>query len=191
MSNAFGCVGSTIRLCSGAYLDLLNPDPVLITLRDVSRALSNICRFGGQCDHFYSVAEHSVACMERAQHEDLSPQVQLACLMHDAAEAFLGDVVKPLKVIIDPLYGPLETQMEAAIAKAFGVDFETTEADWKRIDRMLLIAERHALFSPDKVTWTGEGEVERIDYQPHCHTPLLARVDFEDCFELLRQEAMA
>lgn len=180
---AFGCVGSTIRLCSGAYLDLVKPDPSLITLRDVSRALSNICRFGGQCDHFYSVAEHSVACYERAQFEGLDKPTQLACLMHDAAEAFLGDVVKPLKILIEPMYGPLEERMEAAIAMAFGVDFESTKANWKRIDRMMLIAERRTLFSADAVTWAGETEVEQIDYRYFVPSYGLRRFEhaFTDC----------
>lgn len=183
---AFGCHGHTIRMNSGAYLDLTDPNPALITLWDISRALANICRFGGQCDYFYSVAEHSVACMERAQAEGLSREVQLACLMHDAAEAFLGDVVKPLKILIEPIYGPLEDKMEAAIAKVFGVDFELTAADWKRIDRMMLIAERRALFSADKVVWTGENEVEKIDYVPRCYAPVLARDVFVDRFEALK-----
>lgn len=181
MKDTFGCYGHTIRLCSGEYLDLTAPDPSLITLRDVTRALGNICRFGGQCDKFYSVAEHSVACYCRAEEENLSPAVRRACLFHDAAEAFIGDVVKPLKILLEPIYGPIEEKMEAAIAAAFNVDFESTRDHWKRIDRMLLIAERRALFSPDKVTWTGENEVERIAYEPECLPPDVAAVAFEVC----------
>lgn len=183
---SFGCVGRTIRLFSGAYLDLVDPDPWAISLRDISHPLSNICRFGGQCDRFYSVAEHSVACMERARDEGLSREVQLACLMHDAAEAFVGDVVKPLKNLIAPLYEPIERGIEDAIATAFGVDFESTFDHWKRIDRMMLIAERRSLFRPDAVAWAGENEVERIDYVALCWYPQFARVAFEDRFSQLK-----
>lgn len=185
-TKAFGCVGSTIRLLSDAYLDLQDPDPSLLTIRDVARALGNICRFGGQCNSFYSVAEHSMACCRRAVEEGLSRDVRLACLMHDAAEAFIGDVVKPLKILLEPIYGPIEAKMEAAIATAFGVDFESTADDWKRIDRMMLIAERHALFSADKVVWTGESEVERIAYKPMLYCPTYAAKLFEDEFTRLK-----
>ena len=152
----FGCVGSTIRLVGGAYLDLLNPDLATLSLFDVSIPLSNLCRFGGQIERFYSVAEHSVACAERARQEGLPPAVQLACLMHDAAEAFVGDVVRPLKNLIAPLYRPIEKRIEAAVGKRFGVDFTSTAEHWKRIDGAMLIAERRALFAADGVKWAGE-----------------------------------
>lgn len=183
---AFGCVGSTIRLVSGTYLDLRQPDPAAITLFDVSLPLSHLCRFGGQTERFYSVAEHSVACAHQALREGLPRSVQLACLMHDAAEAFIGDVVKPLKLLIEPLYGPIEERIEAAIAARFGIDFETTADDWKRIDRTLLIAERRALFAADGVKWTGEDDVARIDYRPRCLESVRAASEFEVLFFRLK-----
>lgn len=187
---AFGCNGHTIRMCSGGYLDLLNPDPALITLRDVSRALGNICRFGGQCDVFYCVAEHSIACASLAFQKQMSCKVQLACLMHDAAEAFLGDVVKPLKTLLNPIYGPIEDRMESAIATAFGIDLKSTKSEWKSIDRIMLIAERRALFTPDNVIWTGEDEVERITYRPRFLHPYYAMLEFEEVFCRLKQSEL-
>lgn len=178
----FGCVGSTIRLASGNYLDLAAPDPNAITLRDIVCALSKVCRFGGQIDDFYSVAEHSVACAELAVARGLPRHVQFACLMHDATEAFLGDVVKPLKILIDPLYGPLESAMEAAICHRFAVDLDGTAEHWKLIDRIMLIAEKKALTTNDRVIWNGEGEIEQIDYKPRCWQPREAALAFEVMF---------
>mgnify|MGYP000629654760 FL=1 len=57
---AFGCVNNTIRLVSGHYLDLANPMPDQFEIDDIAGGLSRICRFGGQCPQFYSVAEHSI-----------------------------------------------------------------------------------------------------------------------------------
>lgn len=173
-SAAFGCRGSSIRLSDGRYLELLDPKPELITLKNVAIPLSLVCRFGGCMPsgyHFYSVAEHSVECCRYAESLGLSARVQFACLLHDAAEAFIGDVVKPLKILIDPLYGPIEKRIESAIASAFRVDFESTRDDWKRIDRTILIAERRFLFPPDSEKWTGEDEVERIDFNPAILAP--------------------
>lgn len=97
---AFGCVKNTIRVRSGLYFDLLDPQPDQFTLSDIAGALSKICRFGGQIDYFYSVAEHSVHCFDQADRDGASPAVCRLALFHDAAEAFIGDVVKPLKVML-------------------------------------------------------------------------------------------
>ena len=155
----FGCVGNTIRLRSGAYFDLLHPQPDQFTLADIAGALSKICRFGGQVDRFYSIAEHSYWCAWQAKQDGLSEDIQRACLMHDAAEAFIGDVVKPLKIML-PEYAKIEARIEAVIAGKYGLDF--THKAVKQIDRELLIAERRALFTRDGVKWSGEGDVRSL-----------------------------
>jgi hypothetical protein len=78
---AFGCVGSTIRLASGRYLDLAEPDPAVITIEDIAAGLSKLCRFGGQISRFYSVAEHSLACVWLATMRGYSAPVKRACLI--------------------------------------------------------------------------------------------------------------
>lgn len=157
----FGCVKNTIRLRSGAYFDFLDPQPDQFTLEDIAGALAKICRFGAQCDFFYSVAEHSVRCASQASEDGQPTDVQLAVLLHDAAEAFCGDVVKPLKIML-PEYSAVESRVEAVIAEKFGVDFERHRAVIREIDHAMLIAERHAVFSRDDVEWTGEREVRKL-----------------------------
>lgn len=158
--SAFRCVSNTIRLRSGLYLDLADPQPDQFTLEDIAGALSKICRFGGQIEHFYSVAEHCVHCAEQAAADGASTDAQVAALLHDAAEAFLGDVVKPLKVMLGD-YGAIERLMESVIAKKFGIGAQFAEVV-KEIDRAMLIAERRRLFSQDSVVWTGEQSVRRL-----------------------------
>lgn len=161
MGVAFGCVGNTIRLFSGGYLDLLDPDPETFTIRDIACGLSKICRFGGQIEQWYSVAEHSIWCAHQAADDRHGFDVQLACLMHDAAEAFVGDVVKPLKMLL-PEYAEIERGMEAAIARKFGIDFDAHKEIIREIDHAMLIAERRKFFSVDHVQWAGESEVREL-----------------------------
>lgn len=150
---AFGCVKNTIRLRSGAYFDLADPQPDQFTIEDIAGALSKICRFGGQCDKFYSVAEHSYHCSMFCE------AMPLACLLHDAAEAFVGDMVKPLKIMM-PAYSEVERRVEAVIAAKYGVNFYHPAVE--KVDHAMLIAERRALFSKDSVTWAGENTVTVI-----------------------------
>lgn len=103
---AFGCVGNTIRLRSGLYLNLADPRPEQFTFGDIAGALSKICRFGGQIERLYSVAEHCVHCCDLARREGQNLDTQAAALMHDAAEAFCGDVVKPLKIMLPRFSSP-------------------------------------------------------------------------------------
>ena len=172
-SNHFGCVNNTIRLYSGKYLDLADPRPEDFTLADVARGLSHVCRFGGQVERFYSVAEHSYHCAYLALTDGRGPSVALACLMHDAAEAFVGDIVKPLKVMLRG-YDEVEKAVERAIARKWGIDFDIAAGVVKEIDRSMLIAERRALFSSDKVKWTGEDTVRKVHVNIGCWDPDLA-----------------
>jgi hypothetical protein len=159
---AFGCIKNTIRLRSGTYFDFLNPQPDQFTLADIAGALSKICRFGGQCDHFYSVAEHSVHCCRQARADGLPLDTQLAVLFHDAAEAFVGDVVKPLKIML-PEYATIEDRVEAVIAEKFGIDFRRYREQVREIDHAMLIAERKEKFSHDDVDWFGERDVRPLN----------------------------
>src|ERR1700734_2059257 len=84
-------VGPSIMLHSGAWFDFAAPHSSRFTIEDIAHGLANICRYSGQCNRFYSVAEHSVLVSE------IAVGFELEALMHDAAEAFLGDITRPLK----------------------------------------------------------------------------------------------
>ncbi len=157
---AFGCVKNTILLGrSGRYFDLADPKPDQFTIEDIALALSNICRFGGHTPKFYSVAEHSINCSKAANREGHCDYVQAACLMHDATEAFIGDMVKPLKIMM-PGYQELEARIMIVIGEKWGIDFVAAHEVVDEIDRSMLIAERRAIMPRDNVKWTGEDEVK-------------------------------
>lgn len=169
-TDPFGCVKKTIRVRSGRYFDLLDPQPDQFALADIAGALSKICRFGGQIERFYSVAEHCCHCANQAHEDGASLDIQRAALMHDAAEAFVGDVVKPLKIML-PEYDIVERRVELAIVRKYGL---AGTGDWppvKEIDRAMLIAERRALFTRDEVVWTGEKQVRALSVDIHCWSP--------------------
>lgn len=86
-----------------------------IHVPDIGHGLANQCRFNGQCRQFYSVAQHSwhVAHL-------LPARLRMAGLLHDAAEAYLGDVIRPLKVLL-PEYKSLENRVQDHILRSLGV----------------------------------------------------------------------
>ena len=70
----------------------LDPNPADIDIKDIAHALSNCCRFAGHIKSFYSVAQHSVIVSELCE-----PENALAGLLHDASEAYLSDIARPVK----------------------------------------------------------------------------------------------
>lgn len=162
---AIGTRGSTIRLISGLYLDLADPRPEHFTFADIAGGLSKICRFGGQIDSFYSVAQHSVLCSYVAEHQCRAREVQAACLLHDAAEAFVGDMVRPLKELV-PGFKAIEDRIFEVIWAKYMRPFSWNRlaGEVKEIDNSMLFAERDCLFrKKDDEIWYGENEVEKIN----------------------------
>ncbi len=101
---------------SNIKVSLHNPTEEMINIDDIASSLSKICRFGGNIPEFYSVAQHTLLVVE------LAPQMlKKAAMLHDAPEAYLGDVIKPLKHLIKDLYTPLEDKFERLIFKKYGV----------------------------------------------------------------------
>lgn len=88
---------SYITTCSGIHFDPINPQKELLRLEDIAHSLSLICRANGHMTHFYSVGQHSIACAKETLARGLSPRVALGCLLHDASEAYLSDVTRPIK----------------------------------------------------------------------------------------------
>lgn len=104
-------------------IDLYNPTVDMIDLDDILIALLNICRFGGHLSEFYSVFQHSLLVWKLSEVDNSSVEVQKVALFHDAAEAYLGDVISPLKHILVPLYDPLEKNFLRVIFEKFNLDY--------------------------------------------------------------------
>lgn len=183
---AFGCVGNSILTASGMYLDLLDPKPWQICIRDIATGLSNICRFNGQGSRFYSVAEHSVHAAKIAKDCGLLNDTVLALLLHDATEAYLGDVTRPLKKLL-PEYQRLEDRLADIVFEKYQAN-KMAVLDIRNIDNALLIAERNELFSHVNFSsrWPGEDTVDEVDIDFQFWPPSRAKHEFlrvfMDCF---------
>lgn len=135
-------VGDWYQTSTGTVFWPEDPRPEEVRIEDIAHHLAHICRFGGATKTFYSVAQHSVLVSRI-----VSPDLAFAGLMHDAAEAYLGDVVRPLKYAL-PDYRAIETRVEAVIEAAFGLDLTDGErAEIKRADNIALVTERRDLLA--------------------------------------------
>lgn len=88
---------SHITTFTGKHFNPANPNPEDIDIRDIAHALSLICRANGHTRFFYSVGQHSISCYKEAETRGLSHRIQLGCLLHDSSEAYMSDVMRPIK----------------------------------------------------------------------------------------------
>lgn len=171
-------VGPTILLYSGRYFDFDDPEGSIFDIGDIARGLSHICRFGGQCPRFYSVAEHSVYVSQIVPEKHA-----LAGLLHDAAEAFVGDMPKPLKVMC-PDYVAIEKRIERAVLDRFGVSLPLDPSIKEADNRMLATEQAQLMSNHDDWDYTrGRAVVEGLTI--HGFTPDAAFNLFVDRFEEL------
>lgn len=135
---------------SGKRFFPLDPDPNDIVIEDIAHSLARICRYGGHVNSHYSVAQHSVL-VSRC----LPPELALTGLLHDATEAYLGDVVRPLKLLL-PDYRAIEDNLSLIIGEKFGVQLLPMPALVKEMDTRILNNERSVLFN-DQLDWDTFG----------------------------------
>lgn len=135
-----------IQTFTGRKFEPLDPDPAAIVVEDIAHALSLHCRFNGHCRVFYAVAEHSVRVSRQ-----LSGNDALWGLLHDASEAYLSDVPKPLKQNL-PDYRAAEAHLMRAIAQRFDLSWPIPEAV-HAADATLLATERRDLMADAPDDW--------------------------------------
>jgi len=138
-------MSSHILTYTGKYIDLEDPEIEKLDLRDIAHALSNIARFTGHTDKFYSVAQHSVLASRAGRvHGD---KAALSLLFHDAHEAYLGDVSHPLKRLIIQDYSKLARKFDELLAIKFEYVFMPNKVS--EIDRRLCLSEAKQLMRAD------------------------------------------
>ena len=109
---------SEIMTHSKKMFDPLHPKVELIDIEDIAHALAMLCRANGHFKTFYSVCQHSINCMREAAARGYSNKVQLGCLLHDASEAYLSDVTRPVKAEL-PQYKLIEEPLQETIWRKF------------------------------------------------------------------------
>lgn len=148
-----------IQTFTGRAFDLLAPTPDMVAIEDIAHHLALINRFTGATREPYSVAQHSVLCSLIVPAE-----LRLTALMHDAAEAYVTDVSRPLKVAMrdlaiyydpDPVhvYDEIAERVEAAIGTKFGLDLVNLDPAVKHADLVMLATERVHFHSSSPREW--------------------------------------
>ena len=128
---------------SGKQFNLKNINADDICLEDIAHHLTNINRYGGamKLGVKYSVAQHSILLCEYARDELNMPELARELLMHDATEAYLGDIVKGLKNLL-PEYERLETNLSIIIRDKYSIPYSPFRAFWASLlDRRILLNE--------------------------------------------------
>jgi len=152
-----------ISTYTGKKFFLLHPSPKEIDIRDIAHALSLQCRWTGHCKFHYSVAQHSYYCSFIGPEEEAADR-----LMHDAPEAYMGDMNRPLKYFTDagPAYRAQEAVVQNAIAIRFGLRM-VQPASVHIADNAMLYAEKEQ-FMNSRHRWTvkwGEAKPANIKIQ--------------------------
>ena len=127
---------------TGKRFEPLKMTPEDVSLRDIAHALSLLCRGGGHMKYFYTVGLHSLNCAREAASRGWSDRLVLACLLHDASEAYLSDIIRPVKVHLSN-YLEIEEQIMQTILTHFHLGDLTPEENalWHQIDDEMLSQE--------------------------------------------------
>jgi len=164
---------------TGKRFDFINVDVDNIDIVDIAHSLAYSCRYGGHCKEFYSIAQHSVICSAYVPQE-----YQFEALMHDAAEAYIGDIVSPLKGQLRNLPA-IERVIEQSIANKFGLIYPFPPVILK-VDRQLALAERKFLFN-DLIPWDIHEDPLDLPKLAPWH-PIQAESTFMQAFDFFNKE---
>lgn len=171
-------VKSEILTSSGDYFSFINPDAYHFEIETIAHALSHLCRFTGHTAEFYSVAQHSVLVSNL-----LPREIQLAGLLHDATEAFVGDMTKPLKDMF-PEFRRIEKNIENAICRQYGIPCPLPH-EVKQADLILLATEQRDLMPHVDLQWSYLENIEAMKEKITPWTSALAKELFLERFYAL------
>lgn len=149
-----------------------NPQPDQICIEDIAHGLSMTVRYGGHCKFFYTVAEHCCHLHDAAPEE-----FQMWALMHDAAEAYLGDIPRPLKLML-PDFKVIEAKVEQVIEDKYDMQFSPNEKAYvKNLDSRILIDERDQVMLHTEDKWFTDG-MEPLGVIIRGWAPQEAKIEF-------------
>ena len=174
--------GPFIQTLSGRRVNPLDAAPEDIDPADIARGLANTCRFGGHSKAFYSVAQHSVIVCDLLERDGATPDELMAALLHDASEAYLGDLPHPIKhrSELGAAFKVAEKKLEAVIAERFSLP--DASARVKPRDRALLATERR-IFSEVTWHWPELDGAEELDLEIDPWPPARAHEEFLHHYE--------
>jgi len=130
----------------------LDPDINQIHIEDIAHSLSLMCRANGHIDYFFSVAQHSINCAVEAKARGCTARVQLVCLIHDASEAYISDITRPVKYYLSE-YKEIEKKLQDIIyIKFLGSSLQEEEFEqMNQIDNDMLVYELDFLMKGKRI----------------------------------------
>lgn len=167
---------------SGQNFDLANPTAAMVHPADIAHSLSMQCRFNGHTSHFYSVAQHCYLVADLVPAED-----QLAALLHDATEAYVGDLVRPLKEEMREcaryngttcMYDVTEQRVWEAICERFDLS-PVLPPSVKHADLVALATEKRDLMPWHPEPWPCLDGISPTPDQIHSWTPATAAIHYQ------------
>ena len=176
-------ISEWIETYTGRQFEYISESIDAINIEDISHALSNLCRFAGNCHEFYSVAQHSYIVSQY-----VSPKNKLQALLHDATETYISDIPAPFKRMF-PEVKKIENDICKRIFKKFNINYPISQ-EVKLIDIRLLLAERKYLFN-HKYNHDWGFDVSALDInlkQFGIWSPLLAEKKFKENFKQLMEK---
>ena len=182
-----GRFGSWMQTYTGRQFWPMDPRASEIDIEDIAHSLSMQCRYAGHCEAFYSVAEHSVHVAEWLQAGGMPHLVVLQGLLHDAPEAYLVDVPRPVKPFLTG-YKAAEEAVWKQVALRFGIP-ETLSPAVHEADSRILHDERAQNMRPCATDWDLVGEPLYIDLD--LWTPTAAKREFLELFHELTEPTNA
>lgn len=159
---------------------LTNPHIDDVAIEDIAHGLAYQCRFNGQTRAFYSVAQHSLMVMALVPAE-----LRFAALLHDAAEAYLGDMVKPLKNLF-PEFSVIEARVMEIIGQRFDIDLSHLDPAIKHADLIALATEKRDLMPFSTESWAYLAGIDALPEVIQPLDPQSAKQAFMDAFARCR-----
>lgn len=172
---------------TGKSFDLLNPTPDMVCIEDIAHSLSNLCRYTGHVSEFYSVAQH---CVLMALSDEL-PGDPMAKLLHDADEAYVGDISSPWKQFLWVLNSiPIrewEAKIQRVIGEALGIDLPHS-AEVKESDYRMYFTEIRDLMPPSDEFRKWCGNLKPLKEKIVCWNPVQAEDLFLTTYYKLKEK---
>ncbi len=133
-----------IKTYTGIYFNPLEIKQEHIAIEDIAHSLSLQCRGGGHIKHFFSVAQHSINCSLEASNRGYSKRVQLACLLHDASEAYISDITSPVKRQLSQ-YIEIEKMIQGQVWSAYFKE-PLNQSEFEKVDLIDELMLYHELY---------------------------------------------
>ena len=134
----------SVQTYTGKIVNLLNPDPQTFDIKDIAWSLAHQCRFNGHCTQFYSVAQHCIYC-------SMMCDKAYDALMHDAEEAYIGDLSTPVKEVLGESYQEMRNVIREALALHFY--YEPKDLEVVRVDQCMLATEKQQIMVETDWDW--------------------------------------